>query len=650
MSQCRWFACYAAARTRVARSCATRDLFRAPVIGRSGGTSVRLIPILLLVGGLSLTAVPATAQQCEGALSITRLGGANRFSPPVGDQAGLQALFVDYRDEIIAMLGEANWSGDADDLFAAVAAWQGVTSATFEPGRRIQWMFFRYGGRTPRVGTNLCWAGDEAFEAWEIRFNSNGRWYSMIVPESCGNLALLAEQPLPKVTLDLDIGGLSCTDKTFDFQSSCSDGNASVTVKLPDGSERAAGAGGGSFPFTTEGDYTVTATCTAMSSRGDPLEDSVSSAIAVGCPSCSVAASPAAVELGQSSVLTVAPKAGHGAEVARVLLDGQPLASPYTKEMTHEGADAFTHMVTVETNTGQSAQCSAGMKVAPTSTTSIAPDRVLVGQPAVVTVAPNNGNGAPVTVTLDGEPLETPYTREVVHKDDGVFTHTAKVENAGGSTESSASIKVDKRWTLFTAVNNISGEDTQFDVLGGSARQKIKACQAGVGFGVGAEYKLNYRLGLMFGANFGRCETFWEYDVRDLWGHDDVDVETNLLYAGLNFHLTRPDSRVDFWVGPMVGRFDYSSPSLSAVEMKGMPLDARYQPQWRGETVLGANMGMKIPFWKDCPVGLYLGAMWLDSTMEAGAATISGADGAEAPELSLGRRPLYLNAGIAFDF
>ena len=672
MSKCRWHAEYAArtrvARscatrdpvrapvtgrsgdTRVARSCATRDPVRAPVTGRSGGTSVRLALIFLLLGGLILAAAPVTAQQCEGAIGISRLGGVNRFTPAVENQESLQALFVDHRDDIVTLLGEANWQGDPDDLFAAVASWQGVTSATVEPGQRIPWMFFRYRGGAARVGLNLCWAGDEAFNAWEIRLNSNGRWFSMIVPESCGNLALLAEQPMPRVTLDLDIGGLSCSDKTFDLKSSCSDGDASVTVKLPDGSEKALGSGNLSFPFTAEGDYTVTAKCSAMSSRGDELVDSVSETIAVGCPSCTVSASPASVDLGQSSTLTVVPEAGHGAQVSRVLLDGQPLSSPYTKEMAHEGADAFTHTVMVETSTGQTAQCSTGMKVAPTITTSVEPDRVLVGQPAVVTAAPNAGNGAPVTVTLDDEELAAPYTREVSHDQDGDFTHTAKVENPGGSNESSVSLRVDSRWTLLATMSAIGGDDQQFDVLGGTARQKLAACQAGVGFGLAGEYKVNYRLGLMFGANLGRCESFWEYDVRDLWGQDDADVDTNLLYAGLNFHLTRPGSRVDFWIGPMVGRFDYSSPSLSAVEMKAMPLDATYQPQWQGETVVGANLGMKIPFKKDCPVGLYFGAMWLDSTMEAGAATISGSDGAEAPEISLGRSPLYLNAGIAFDF
>ena len=77
--------------------------------------------VLFLLTGLILAA-PAAAQLCEGASSITRLGGANRFAPPVTDQEGLQALFVDHREEILALLGEANWSGDADDLFAAVAS------------------------------------------------------------------------------------------------------------------------------------------------------------------------------------------------------------------------------------------------------------------------------------------------------------------------------------------------------------------------------------------------------------------------------------------------------------------------------------------------------------------------------------------------
>ncbi|MDE2978559.1 MAG: hypothetical protein OXU63_13715, partial [Acidobacteriota bacterium] len=439
--------------------------------------------VLFLLAGLILAA-PAAAQLCEGASSITRLGGANRFSAPVEDQESLQALFVNQREEILSLLGQANWSGDPDDLFAAVAAWRGVTSTTFDPGQRVQWMFFRERGQT----------------------NSNGRWYSMIVPESCGNLALLAEQPLPKVTLDLDIGGLSCSDRTFDFQSSCADGESAVTVRMPDGGERSAASGGASFPFTAEGDYTVTATCSAMSSRGDRLEDSVSNTIAVGCPSCSVTAAPAEVDLGESSTLTVAPNAGHGAEVSRVLLDGRPLASPYTREMAHDGADAFTHTVTVETSTGQSAQCSTGMKVAPTVTMSIEPDRVLVRQTAVVTVAPENGSGAPVTVTLDGQPLDQPYRREVVHATDGEFTHTAMVENAGGSNEASATMKVDRRWTLMPTLSSLSGDDVHISVLGPDTRDRLKACVDGVGVGLAAEYRLSYPVGFMFGANTINCE------------------------------------------------------------------------------------------------------------------------------------------------
>ena len=626
MSHRRWLAEYAAVRT-----------------------SARSTFVLFLLAGLILAA-PAAAQLCEGASSITRLGGANRFAPPVTDQEGLQALFVDHREEILALLGEAGWSGDADDLFAAVAAWRGITSTTFEPGQRIQWMFFRERGQEPTVGTNMCWAGDEAFAAWEIRFNSNGRWYSMIVPESCGNLALLAERPLPKVTLDLDIGGLSCADQTFDFRSSCTDGDASVTVRMPDGSERAAGDGSVSFPFADQGDYTVTATCNAMSPRGDPLEDSMSSAIAVGCPSCLVAAAPEEVDLGQSSVLTVVPRAGHGAEVTRVTLDGQPLASPYTKEMTHGGADAFTHTVMVETNTGQSAQCSTGMKVAPTVTVSIEPDRVLTGQTAVISVAPENGDGAPVTVALDGQPLAEPYERAVAHATDGEFTHTATVENAGGSNVASATMKVDRRWTLLPTLSALSGDDVHISVLGPDMRDRLKACVDGVGVGLAAEYRLSYPVGIMFGAETTNCEVDWYLHPGGRTGYDGVDVEMKKFFFGLNFHLTRPGSRVDWWLGPLVAQLDYSSPTLMPTGLDGVSVDAIYSPEWSGETVLGANMGLKIPFKADCPVGLYFGAFWLDSSMKAKSSEIRGEDGALAPAFELRKTPVYVKAGISIEF
>ncbi len=612
-------------------------------------TSARSTFVLLLLAGLILAA-PAAGQLCEGATSVTALGGANRFSAPVEDQESLRALFVNLREEILTLLDEADWSGNPDDLFAAVSGWQGVTSTTFETGQRIPWMVFRDRGQAARVGTNLCWAGDEAFAAWEIRFTSNGRWYSMIVPESCGNLGLLAEQPLPKAALDLDIGGLSCSDRTFDFRSSCSDGSASVTVELPDGSEKAADAGSASFPFTAEGDYTVTATCSAMSSRGDRLEDSTSRTIAVGCPSCSVTAAPAEVDLGESSTLTVVPTAGYGAELSRVLLDGRQLASPYTREMAHEGADAFTHTAMVETNTGQSAECSTGMKVAPTVTMSIEPDRVLAGQDAVVTVAPENGNGAPVTVTLDGQALAEPYRRGIVHGSDGEYTHTSMVENAGGSSETSATMKVDRRWTLLPTLSSLSGDDVHISMVGPDTTNRLKACVDGVGIGLSAEYRLSYPLGIVFGGSATNCEVDWFLHPGGRTGYSSVDVEMKKFFVGLNVHLTRPGSRVDWWLGPLVAQLDYSSPSFLPEAMDGMPMDASYKPEWPGETVVGANMGLKIPFKPDCPVGLYLGAFWLDSSMKAKSDEILGEDGGLAPAFELRKTPVYVNAGIAIEF
>ncbi len=626
MSHRRWFAEHAAVRT-----------------------SARWVFVLLLLAGL-IPAGPAVAQPCEGGTSITRLGGANRFSGPVEDQESLQALFVNHREEILSLLEEADWSGDSDDLFAAVADWRGIASTAVDPGQRVQWMFFRERGETPTVGADLCWAGDEAFAAWEVRFSSNGRWYSMIVPEACGNLALLAERPLPKVGLDLDVGSLSCSDRTFDFRSSCDDGESAVTVRMPGGDERSAASGDASFPFTAEGDYTVTATCSTMSPRGDRLEDSASRTIAVGCPSCGVTVSPAELDLGESSTLTAVPNAGYGAEVSRVLLDGQLLASPYTREMAHDGADAFTHTVTVETSTGQSARCSTEMKVAPTVTMSIEPDRVLVGQTAVVTVAPENGAGAPVTVTLDGQSLGAPYQRTVVHAAAGEISHTATVENAGGSNQASASMHVDRRWTLLPTLSSLSGDDVHISVLGPDMRDRLKACVDGVGAGLAAEYRLSYPVGIMFGANTINCEFDWWLHPGGRTGYASADVEMKKFFVGLNMHLTRPGSRVDWWLGPLVAQLDYSAPSLVPTGLDGASVDAVYRPEWSGETVLGANMGLKIPFKTDCPVGLYLGAFWLDSSMKAKSAEIRGEDGTLAPAFELRKTPVYVNAGISLEF
>ena len=318
--------------------------------------------------------------------------------------------------------------------------------------------------------------------------------------------------------------------------------------------------------------------------------------------------------------------------------------------MTHDGADAFTHTVTVETSTGQSAQCSTGMKVAPTVTMSIEPDRVLVRQTAVVTVAPENGNGAPVTVALDGQPLDEPYRREVVHATDGEFTHTATVENAGGSNEASATMKVDRRWTLMPTLSSLSGDDVHISVLGPDTRDRLKACVDGVGVGLAAEYRLSYPLGIMFGANTINCEVDWWLHPGGRTGYAGADIEMKKFFVGLNMHLTRPGSRVDWWLGPVIAQLDYSSPSLVPTGMDGASVDAVYRPEWSGETVLGANMGLKIPFKTDCPVGLYLGAFWFDSSMKAKSSEIRGDDGALAPAFELRKTPVYVNAGISIEF
>jgi len=168
--------------------------------------------------------------------------------------------------------------------------------------------------------------------------------------------------------------------------------------------------------------------------------------------------------------------------------------------------------------------------------------------------------------------------------------------------------------------------------------------------GRASEYRLSYPLGVMFGANMTNCEVDWYLHPGGRTGYSGADVEMTKVFAGLNLHLARPGSRVDWWLGPLIAQLDYSSPSFMPEAMDGVAMDASYSPEWRGETVVGANLGLKIPFKTDCPIGLYLGAFWLDSSMRAKSEEVRGEDGGFAPAFELRKTPVYVNAGIAIEF
>jgi len=69
------------------------------------------------------------------------------------------------------------------------------TKADLAVGSRIPWMIFRSQGQI-RVVHDLEWAGQEPLSVFSFSVQEGGRQYTLIMPESCGNISLLRMGPV----------------------------------------------------------------------------------------------------------------------------------------------------------------------------------------------------------------------------------------------------------------------------------------------------------------------------------------------------------------------------------------------------------------------------------------------------------------------
>ena len=536
-----------------------------------------LISLLLLV--LPAASAVSAQELCEGYTRISRLGGNNAFTEPIRDREALEQLFEDKRGgELEGMLREIGWEGDPNDLFRAVSEGR-ATRQSIEPGTPLGWMVFRRGG-SPSIRKDLCWAGSEAFGAWEIQFTSKGVWYSAVVPEDCGNLALVAQTPEPQCSLNVtDSAGSSCESTTFQIDATGSSGEVTVEVTPPSGPK---------------------ATLTAADAQR-PLRWSYDSSVRKG--TFEFVATSRVTTPRQTTIMCTAE-----ATVNRQCKDPEPPPPP----------------------------------PAPTCSVDLPSEPVLVGDEFTASVRATAGEGTSIAgVTLDGSQLVSPYSATLTADAEGPRTVRAVVTDAEGQTgrcEGTIDIqpKPARGWSVTPFLTRIDTSSTQnrFD-LGGGERQAFWF-EGGEGAGAMAEYHFNKRLGLGFGAFFGELENHWELDFvqngTDVWAMTDDDIDTFGLFVGPVFHLT-PDSRVDLFIGPLLGYLDWGSAEFEL-------LDRRLRRSYDNETTFGAQLGLDIPFKADGPWSLYLGAMYFDGSAESD----------EVPEIDIDLSPFFLNLGVTYDF
>ena len=147
----------------------------------------------LALTSLLLGASPAVAQQ-EPPQSITRLGGATRFTAPVNDISALATTMgrAAIQADLATVLEAAGMPGVIMDVQHKLAVGQ-VTAATLPQGTVLEWMALRRAG--PEVLRNIRWDGDAPLPGFEFTVDDLSETYTFFVPAICGNLVLVGRQP-----------------------------------------------------------------------------------------------------------------------------------------------------------------------------------------------------------------------------------------------------------------------------------------------------------------------------------------------------------------------------------------------------------------------------------------------------------------------
>ncbi|GMR24031.1 MAG: hypothetical protein BMS9Abin37_2520 [Acidobacteriota bacterium] len=241
----------------------------------------RKISGLALIFVVFMTAALGSTAFGQEYTDIRTLGTSNAvFKPGPQTRADLQRMFSDHRADYEKVLRDTNWPGNPDDLFNAVANGD-FSEAQYPVGHTFEWMAVRKRGVVQATG-RIRWAGRNPFEAFEIRFESNGQEHRFLIPKACGNLSLIqmrdagppALTAIPRVNVQSP-NQCTSTNVTVDVTIPGMPEGASLEVTLtrPSGQRETLNpsrAGGGyrwEGQLADAGAYTFSATVTRGSER-----------------------------------------------------------------------------------------------------------------------------------------------------------------------------------------------------------------------------------------------------------------------------------------------------------------------------------------------------------------------------------------------
>ena len=187
----------------------------------------------LFLGAMMLIfSYPALSQEYT---AFNVLGTSQAMCKPgISSAEELQTYFANNRELVEQVLQDAEWEGDPEDLFSAIAAGD-FTAGSYAKGSKFDWAGLKKEGRG-QVLRNRIWGGEQPFDGFEVDVTSQCKVYKMVIPNACCNLSLMATTevttPSPNITIDANNQDVKiCSDVGTEAVITRADGS-NVTVPL----------------------------------------------------------------------------------------------------------------------------------------------------------------------------------------------------------------------------------------------------------------------------------------------------------------------------------------------------------------------------------------------------------------------------------
>jgi hypothetical protein len=267
----------------------------------------KLVALLAPALALGFVAVTAEAQQHKA----TRLGNpATRFAKPLKKADDLRVLLRadKMKADVAAILSEAAWKGNLEDLDRAAAAAE-ISEVQVAPGTRLPFMASRH-NKKPHVLMDVLWAGKKPIDAFAFEFSSNCVRYRLVTPKACSNFWVeelgkdttdpkCAPPPPPPPVVSVTGASETCVTQPVEYAVNVKNPPADNAVTLyVNGKELVSDKlTNGAFKFTftgaqTPGTYEVKAVSGGVSST-------TSVQVKPCLPTCGITASPLPAKAGK---------------------------------------------------------------------------------------------------------------------------------------------------------------------------------------------------------------------------------------------------------------------------------------------------------------------------------------------------------------